>query len=107
MAVCDKLIANREKFAVRVSSHESCVGIVLVVGLNSWVNSVRFHSIITSDALVLMNLIVSCSTKMTAPKLAQIRFQARRSWVILAFYCIAFGFPRAMEVIISSIFDFI
>jgi len=40
----------------------------------------RFHSIITSDALAFMNLIVSCSTMMTAPKLAQIRLQVKRSW---------------------------
>ena len=77
-------------------------------------NLARFQFIITSDALVFMNLIVSCSTMMTAPKLAQIRFQIRRSWVILTFYFIAFEFPRAMEVtelisarLVSAICDFI
>jgi len=33
--------------------------------------SARFHFIIASDALVLMNSIVSCSVMMTASKLAQ------------------------------------
>jgi len=49
---------------------------------------------------------------MTAPKLAQIRFQVRRS--ILTFYFIAFGFLRAIEVIeqisarlVRAICDFI
>ena len=46
----------------------------------SHVNLARFHFIITSDALVLLNLIVSCFAMMTAPKLAQIRFQVGRSW---------------------------
>ena len=63
------------------------------------------------DALVLTNLIVSCSTMMTAPKLAEIRFQVRRRWSLSTLLPVDFHAIVAIEPIsarlLNAIWDLI
>jgi len=51
---------------------------------------------------------------MTAPKLAQVKVSSQTKLIILTFFFIAFGFPRAIVVIepismslLNAIFDFV